>query len=384
MDAVTGTLFAEHQYRVSTDYDVSLHEREIAQLKSQLAESERRKAQQHQQSMRWRGVYHLQNTFYRVDIARRDAVRDAIRHKSSTTHSFMVVSSILIGCLFAIIYQFQPPEEVSDDGLVVLMVFMGLALMILVASVRVALSLQSTLGSYQVHRPLHHYKPCNKVHTGFNDFNTCHCESKEKWSSWLMLSGAIFTLASGAVYQYLILTEPRLELHVTSSATGTSTPPPISTTTTTPGNTSPTSNNTLLTESPGIVFAVLCFFSICIVLFGELFVSSRTHNGSHDYTGFLNKEQWVERARDQYVTAAAAAEKDQQQQSSAGGVGGGGGGSTGVGDNNADSGPDEDDDNIMGLGGSRIIGGGRRRNSMGGVRMNMQAPDEAHTREPLY
>lgn len=362
MDAVTGTLFAEHQYRALTDYDVSLHEREIAQLKAQLQESEQRKAQQHQQSMRWRGVYHLQNTFYRVDIARRDAVRDAIRHKSSTTHSFMVVSSILIGCLFAIIYQFQPPEKVSDTGLVILMVFMGLALTILVASVRVALSLQSTLGSYQVHRPLHHYKPCNKVHTGFNDFNACHCESKEKWSSWLMLWGAIFTLASGAVYQYLILTEPRLELHVTSSAIGTSTPPSI-------GNATISPNNTLLTESPGIVFAVLCVFSMFIVLFGELFVSSRTHNGTHDYTGFLNKEQWVERARNQYVSAAAAAEKDQQQQSRGASVGGSGG----VVEDTNDSGSEDH-------GFSNRFGGGRNR----GVHMNMQAPDEAHTREPLY
>jgi Na+-transporting methylmalonyl-CoA/oxaloacetate decarboxylase gamma subunit len=359
MDAVTGTLFSESQHRSSTEYDIGLHEREIAQLKAQLEESERFKTRLHQQSLRWMGVYHLQNTYYKVDIARRDAVRDAIRHKSSTTHSFMVVSSILIGCLFAIIYQFQPPELVSDTGLTILMIFMGLALVILVASVRVSLSLQSTLGSYHVHRPLHHYKPCNKVHSGFNDFNTCHCESKEKWSSWLMLLGAMFTLASGAIYQYLILTEPKLELHVTTSATGTSTPPNASS--------SSETASTMITESPGIVFAVLCLFAICILLFGELFVSSQTHNGAHDFTGFLNKEQWVDRAREQYTAAAEAAEHDQKQDDQNHQQGRRRSGASSRGRLPSSSSSDDED----GLGGGR-------------VHMNIQPPDETFTREPLY
>lgn len=312
MDTVSAALFVEHQHRASTTLDVSLHEREVAQLRAQHAERERMRSRHHQQSVRWKGVYHLQNTFYSIDIARRDAVRDSIRHKSSTTHGIMVVTSILFGCLFSIIYQFQPPVSASYAGLVILMVVMGMSLLSLVASIRVSLSLQSVLTSYHVHRPLHHYKPCNKVHATFDDFYACHCESRERWGMWLMHSGVVWTLASAAVYQYLILTNPDLDAHITTGGKGTASAP--MTTGGMTGNSSITVAATapsLLSEGPGVVFAVMCGLAILVLLIGDRCIPNKTHSGVHDYTGFLSKEEWVNRAREQYMKAAVAAEREQ-------------------------------------------------------------------------
>eukprot|EP00744_Colponema_vietnamica_P022398 GILI01032161.1.p1 GENE.GILI01032161.1~~GILI01032161.1.p1 ORF type:complete len:314 (+),score=40.40 GILI01032161.1:143-943(+) len=234
-----------------------------------------------------RKQFHLNAISLQVDIARRDAIRDAVTYKNSTAQIVMSVDAVLLGSIFAIIYQFEPASESSQGGLVILSLLISGSILFLLLSVGFGLLFHRLVSGFHINNNVHVYQPCKKAHLTFNDYYHCHCLWSENCAVRFLFIGMGASVITAGMYQYLHMTDSTLNQYIT----------PRSGTVVVDGDpsdnitSSDMGNESIAGEGPAILFFVLCAASAAALLLSKWVIPGRTRAGEQDLTGFKAPEQ---------------------------------------------------------------------------------------------
>lgn len=124
-----------------------------------------------------------------VGLAERDAVRDALSHRSQIAQSIMMVNTVVMGCDFMFIYQLNIAYGTADSIMLPYVTALGLSVILVLLSIATALALQRRVLRYELHKPLKRYSPCGRSHSNFSSYFDCHCRAVEQWSLWFFNAG---------------------------------------------------------------------------------------------------------------------------------------------------------------------------------------------------
>jgi hypothetical protein len=140
-----------------------------------------------------------------VGLAERDAVRDALAHRSQVTQSIMLVNAVMLGCDYMMVYQINLPHSLKTAGSIVYTAFLGLSIPFILASIALALALQQRIIMYDLHKQLRRYQPCGKTHSSFSSYFECHCRWYEKWGLRTFYAGTVCVMAAASTMLYALL-----------------------------------------------------------------------------------------------------------------------------------------------------------------------------------
>eukprot|EP00672_Neobodo_designis_P014808 CAMPEP_0174862194 /NCGR_PEP_ID=MMETSP1114-20130205/53511_1 /TAXON_ID=312471 /ORGANISM="Neobodo designis, Strain CCAP 1951/1" /LENGTH=253 /DNA_ID=CAMNT_0016097237 /DNA_START=90 /DNA_END=848 /DNA_ORIENTATION=+ len=248
MDALAGLMQQQSHHSDARDHALALHKAEMQhadELHAQEVALERRRFLE-QETL----AIDLQHAKLKhaVLLAERDAVRDALSHRSQVTQSIMLVNAVVLGCGYMLVYQVNLPAGQHPAVAIVYCATLGLSIATILLSIALALVLQQRIVVYDLHRPLHRY-PCDRTHPNFSSYFECHCRRLEDWSLRTFYGGTVFALATAATLMYALLAT---KYHLEGVGVGT---------------------------VVGIGFAALT------VLLGDVVVPSHTHAGPEDLVG---------------------------------------------------------------------------------------------------
>ena len=210
MDAVLSSFVAHSQFDESLAQSHQLHARSILQDQQLHQESiafdigtfarhQEIRLQQHQKEME-----------LAVDIARRDSIRDAVRHTSQTAYSIIVVDALMLNGLFQLVSQFNLDSASTAPELTTIALTIALAFLFIVLSIFHGLRLQQTAAQYNISNPIHRYKTCGLLHESFPSYYHCHCVWLEYWAVKFFLLGSALTAVSLAVFGHSTYYESQL------------------------------------------------------------------------------------------------------------------------------------------------------------------------------
>ena len=232
-----------------------LHDQEITLERSRFREAETASIQQAHGKLK-----------LNVKLAERDAVRDALSHRSQITQSIMLVDAVVLGCDYMMVYQINLPEDLgqrhhAEAIAVVYCAMLGLSIALVILSISLALALQQRIVNYDLHKHLKRYHPCGRHHPNFSDYFECHCLRFEVWALRTFYAGMVMLLGTGGTLLYAVLA-------VTYGLVGI-----------------------------GVGSAIGVGFGIVLLMLGDTFVPSRTHPGPQDLVGGGDYEGMFSRIR---------------------------------------------------------------------------------------
>ena len=258
MNLIT-TLVHSHTHFCTEQAAASYHWNDHVHLATQLHEASIRQQEQHHHVLlTLRHSNHVSSIQLRIELQRRDAIRDVLQHKCQTAQGYMVVAALLIGCGFASITNFSLPRPYSsssgssNSAVMAFSVFLSLSFLILVLSATCSLGLQNRLTGYDMHCPLRVYH-CGDTHRTFPSYFSCRCAMLERVARRLLLGGLCLLLAAVSVLMREVLTQMMMGS----------------------GNSSSEASN----EGAGLAFVVSGALTISSVVAVAALIEGRTHRG---------------------------------------------------------------------------------------------------------
>lgn len=181
------------------------HARELADFEMSLHERTLRRAQQ----------LHYETVSYELDIARREVARDVWSQKNEMIQTLMVINTVMVISIYSLLvqgYQFSDGDDNSSEGasssLSLSLAFTclcSLSVACHVLSIFVAFKLNSRTIQFQMHNPNTKYRPCGRVHLGFDDFFSCHGATLETLAFYLFYLGTSLSLITSAIFIWVVL-----------------------------------------------------------------------------------------------------------------------------------------------------------------------------------
>lgn len=263
------------------------HRKEMEHLKALHQQQMRASTRHFNEKEAQRRQLHINSISLQVDIARRDAIRDAVTYKNSTAQIVMSVDAVLLGSLFAILYQFEPATESNEAGLVLLSILLAGSIFCLLLSVGFGLLFHRHISGFHINNNVHVYQPCKKAHPTFNDYFQCHCLWSENFAVRFLFIGMGATVLTAGMYQYLHLTDVTLNPYITPrNGLVVIDADPADNLTFVPQP----DDESIAGEGPAILFFALCAASALALILSKWIIPSRTRAGEQDLTGFKAPE----------------------------------------------------------------------------------------------
>ena len=214
MDLLTGVIndVNLHTHAVEAEDAAFRQQQQAAQVlhREQMAIT----TEQFSEKRHHRLLFHARRIIAEKDIARRDAIRDAVTYKNSTAQSVMSVDAVLLGSIFAVIYQFEPAEDSTDAWLSVVSFFVAGSVFALLLSVGFGILFHAKIIKYNASNEGEVYQPCGKTHSHFNGYYSCHCLWAETWAVRSLFAGLALTVLAAGCYQYIVYYDVTLNPYV--------------------------------------------------------------------------------------------------------------------------------------------------------------------------
>jgi hypothetical protein len=261
MEAFAGLMQQQSHHSDARDHAMALHKAEMQhadELHSQEVALERRRFLE--QEMLGIDLQHAKLK-HAVILADRDAVRDALSHRSQVTQSIMLVNAVVLGCGYMLVYQVNLPAGQHPAAAIAYCATLGVSIATIILSIGLALALQQRIVTYDLHKPLRRYS-CDKPHPSFSGYFECHCRWLEDWALRTFYAGTVFVLGTAATLMYALLST---KYGLDAIGTGT---------------------------VVGVGFAAL------LMLLGDVIVPSQTHSGPEDLVGGSDYKEMFTRIKE--------------------------------------------------------------------------------------